>query len=156
MLLTYLYIWCILCILNFLMRVILNKYLNPYIQMFCVFMIETNNIKMTKVTQCASVHDESSCFSFPTSLLVIRSNLLLSPDGISRGWLLMPNIKCETPSLSCMNQRWTQYGCKRTRSKMERKRTPGSPKVLLSWWNKWTEGVVHKLLLLHECLKSQS
>lgn len=27
-----------------------------------IFMIVTNNIKMTKATQCASVHDESSCF----------------------------------------------------------------------------------------------
>lgn len=93
------------------------------------------------------LHTIRPCIFFlPACSLVTRSNFLLSPDGISRGWPLVPNIKFLTPSLSCVNHRWTQYGwkCTKTEKKGEEKNLGQSYStftVLLLFWNNLAEGL---------------
>lgn len=83
------------------------------------------------------------------------SNFLLSPDGISRGWPFMPNIKFKTPSLfyeTEMNIIWIEVD-----KKQNGKKKPRAVQQYLSprGINEQKGLCNDKLLMPHECLKSQ-
>ena len=86
------------------------KFLNSLAFVSSVFMIVINCIKMTKVTQCSSVHDESSCFSrlFTGHLLKLHAESRWNQSGVTvHAKYQIPNPKSVSYE-SEMNTIWTE------------------------------------------------
>lgn len=107
--------------------------------MFCVLsschQLHQNDKKANKIILCMITPNGAFCCFY------------WSPTQTS-GWVQMESvggdlssIRFETPSLSYVNHRWTQYGWKWTKSKKERKRVLGCSTVFLSWWCTWIEEI---------------